>query len=171
MFETSGDIDEKIISSLKKYFMPKAQNVAIIIMCVVFLVLGSVFLFREEYVIAVILLIGFGILVLENMLLCNKYYKTCINRMEETSGSKTVQCKLIFDDEGCTYTNCNTGGSVHFKYSVFVNIIETKEVFAVFTKANQFFVVFKESFDEKTEEHFRVVLLEKCSKVKKINKA
>lgn len=169
MFESTGCIDEHVLLKLKKHLIPKARIWYNYISSVVVAMIAIYLIVYEKYVVGVLFLIGAVLTCLEIFILRNRAYKACLGRLQETSGESGLLCRAVLDEDGCTYYNLKTGGSMHLDYSLFVKVREFDDFFYMGTKAKQFIIVFKDGFDKQTRREFRKFIIDKCEKIDTID--
>ena len=74
--------------------------------------------------------------------------------------------KVYFDEVGAIVNNLDTGAKAHMKYDIFVRFAETPNVYAIFTKSNQFIIIFKNCLDEGKVNDSKIFIKEKCGNLK-----
>ncbi|MBU3107354.1 YcxB family protein [Clostridium gasigenes] len=165
MFETTGIINDEVLKELKNYLVPSKLKIFIKIMVIICALLGLISIFISG-VLPVIFFLAAGIFIAEYFYAINKFYKTVMHRMEETVGKMETKYKVYFDEVGAIVNNLDTGAKGHMKYNIFVRFVETPNVYVIFTKANQFIIIFKNCLDEGKVNDFKIFIKEKCENLK-----
>lgn len=165
MFETTGIVNDELLKVLKKYLVPSKLKNFIKIMVIICALLGFISIFISR-VLAGIFFLAAGIFIAEYFYAINKFYKIGMQRIEETIGKRETKYKVYFDEIGAIVNNLDTGAKGHMKYDLFVRIVETHDVYAIFTKANQFFIIFKDCLEEGQGNEFKKFIKEKCQNLK-----
>ena len=165
MFETTGIINDELVKSLKKYLVPSKLKNLIKIMVIICVLLGLINIFISRVRVVIFFLVA-GIFIAEYFYIINKVYNTCMQRMKETVGKRETKYKVYFDEVGAIVNNLDTGAKIHMKYDVFVRFAETPNVYAIFTKSNQFIILFKNCLDEGQLNEFKIFIKGKCKNFK-----
>ena len=74
--------------------------------------------------------------------------------------------KVFFDETGAVVNNLSIGATVQLKYDAFVRIEEINNMYVLFTKANQYIIVFKDCLDNKQVNDFKTFIKERCKNIK-----
>lgn len=163
MFDTTGIVNEEIVRAFKSGVLPSATKIffrTMIFICMGFGIL-SIFMTENK-----VFLLCFSLLTIifitEYFYIINKVIKICIQRMEESVGKKESKYNIYFDEEGAIVNNLDTGAKVHMKYDVFKRFTETSNTCALFTKSNQFIVIFKDCLNQSQVDEFKGFIKEKC---------
>lgn len=165
MFESTGVVNEDTLNELKKHIVPPILRRTIIGLGIACIAFSFISLLISNFYVFVFLILG-AILVGEYFLIINISNKRCIKQIEETIGKREVKYKVYFDDEGVIVNNLGTNAKANMKYEVFKRVAETKDVYAMFTKTNQFVLVFKNCLDNNQKKEFKIFIKEKCKKIK-----
>lgn len=163
MFETTGVVNEEIVRAFKSGVLTSATKNffrSMIFICIVFGLL-SIFMTENKVFILCFSLLTI-IFITEYFYIINKVIKICMQRMEESVGKKESKYNIYFDEEGAIVNNLDTGAKVHMKYEVFNRFAENSNTYALFTKSNQFIVIFKECLNQSQVDEFREFIKEKC---------
>ena len=70
-----------------------------------------------------------------------------LQRWAETEGLPAVSYTTSFEQDSIRVRSHTSGANTAIKYEVLVRFVDTKSVYALFTAARQFAVVFKGSLD------------------------
>ena len=165
MFETTGILNEDVLKILKKYSIsPNAKRFFKIfaitsaifsIICIPISLKGSIFF-------------AFMVLVfiLEYFLAINIFYKKSLSIMKESTEANEYCYKVVFDEIGAIVSNLTIGATVQLKYDAFVRIEEIHNMYFLFTKSNQYIIVFKDCLDTKQVNDFKSFNKERCKNIK-----
>lgn len=165
MFESTGVINEDALEEFKKYIIPSIFRriiMGLVIVCIMFAVIS---LLVSKFYVFVFLILS-AIFAGEYFLMINISKKRCIKQIEETIGKREVKYKVYFDEEGVIVNNLGTNAKANMKYGVFKRVSETKNLYVMFTKGNQFVLIFKDCLDNNQKEEFEIFIKEKCRKIK-----
>lgn len=165
MFESTGVVNEDALEEFKRYIVPPIFRRIIIGLVIVCITFAFISLLVSSFYVFLFLLLG-AILAVEYFLMINISKKRCIKQIEETIGKREVKYKVYFDDEGVIVNNLGTNAKANMKYGVFKRVVETKNLYVMFTKSNQFVLIFKECLDNNQNEEFKIFIKEKCRKIK-----
>lgn len=147
-FKTTGVIDEVILKEVHRHRRSKNNK---ILLSIVFTILAAdlVFLFlRQSYTFVLVILGFFAVYILSYSYFVWRAKRLNAERMKECGYKNTYTITSSFDNEGVTvfYHDTNTTSSI--KYRDFGRIVETADVFIIFTRAKLFTVVFKAGLNE-----------------------
>lgn len=165
MFETTGIINEKVLKILKKYSIsPNFKNfLNILIGISALFALICVPLSLKLSVSFVFLIL---VLIFEYYFAINIFYKKSVSIMVENSGKEGFEFKVFFNEIGAVVNNLSIGATVNLKYDLFVRLEETTDMYFLFTKSNQYIIVFKNCLDVKQANDFKTFIKERCKNIK-----
>ena len=166
MFETSGCLDKAILLELKRHLLAPKRRV-ILWICLVLLFLLALFqLFLRSYGGMVFSLCGILFLIVLYEVRLSKAIKLMLQRWAETEGLPAVSYTTSFEQDSIRVRSHTSGANTAIKYEVLVRFVDTKSVYALFTAARQFAVVFKGSLDAAQRAELIAFLKEKPTKIK-----
>lgn len=165
MFETTGILNEEVLKILKKYSIsPRLKNflgIFAIISAIFALICIPVSLKFSVFFAFLVL-----VFILEYFLAVNIFYKKSLSIMKESTGLNEYCYKVFFDETGAVVNNLSIGATVQLKYDAFVRIEEIRNMYVLFTKANQYVIVFKDCLDNKQVNDFKMFIKERCKNIK-----
>lgn len=165
MFETTGILNEEVLKILKKYSIsPRLKN-----FLKIFAIISAIFaLICIPVSLKFSIFFAFLVLVfiLEYFLAVNIFYKKSLFIMKENTGLNEYCYKVFFDETGAVVNNLSIGATVQLKYDAFVRIEEINNMYVLFTKANQYIIVFKDCLDNKQVNDFKTFIKERCKNIK-----
>ena len=167
-FETTNVITENTYIELKRFLKPPNEIRYVIIYSTVLLIIAIIGLIFQHYYFTAIGL-GFGIggplfYIKQFNYMTRKNWK----RMVESSGGVSeLEVITTFMADGVKTYNKQSGGSSFINYNSIFRFAETDNIYALFTKENQFIVIDKISIEheQKTKELINF-LREKCINIK-----
>lgn len=163
MFETTGILDEEVTKSFRKNIYPPIMKrfMEITILICIFCSILNLFIVKSiSYFIFLFIMIF--ILITLYFYRVNYSYKYVIKRMEETYGKREIKMNVYFDEEGARVSNFESGAKVYIKYKLFTRLVETSNIYVLFTKYNEIIVVFKECLDKSQIDEFPIFIKSKC---------
>ena len=110
----------------------------------------------------------FGIIVVFSVVLRYKISQRKMwERIKETTDKEEIERVVSFAEDKIVIFDPISGGTVYINYDAIRRIAETKRIYALFTKADQFVVVNYESLTHQNKnEDFIRFIKEKCANVK-----
>lgn len=167
MFETTGEINDKILEKFKKYLIPSFSKNILIFIIPCSLILGLIDLFFNRLLLALIFFLGTIIFIAEYIFIINRNQKLSMQRIEETFDKKEISYEISFDEEGMLITNLDTRAQNHIKYSSFTKIIKISNTYGFFTNAMQFIFIYDDFSGSENTTNFENFIKEKCKNLKK----
>lgn len=165
MFETSGILNNEVLKVLKKYSIsPKFKNFLkiFIIICTIF----ALICIPVSLKLSVLFIFLVLIFILEYYLAINIFYKRSISVLEENSEKEGFKYKVFFNEIGAVVNNLSIGATVNLKYDAFIRLEETNNMYFLFTKSNQYVIVFKDCLNTKQIIEFKTFIKENCMNIK-----
>ena len=93
--------------------------------------------------------------------------KIALQRIKEVSGKNEIECTTEFTKDKINTYNITNGAASEINYHDIARVVETENMYTLFTKANQFVVANKNNLIEQDEnENFKQFIREKCKNVK-----
>lgn len=165
MFETTGIINEEVLKILKKYSMSPNFKRFFKILAIISAIFAFIYI---PISIKASMFFAFFVLVfiLEYFLAINIFYKKNFSIIKENTGSNEYSYKVFFNEIGAVVNNLSTGATVQLKYDVLVRLEETTDMYFLFTKSNQYIIVFKNCLDAKQANDFKTFIKERCKNIK-----
>jgi len=148
-FETKFIINKDAYEEMRWLFL-STQDKFIILFCIVVAAavsIGGILERRLEFVVFGIL---FAIIFLVAMFWnLRKSIKINLQRAQESTGSTDLEVLTSFTDDGIKTFNCLTNGTSTISYNDINKFAQTKSMYVLLTKSNQFMVVDKATLTEK----------------------
>ena len=165
-FETRGVINRNIFAELKRHLKnPRDKKMFVIysLFCFFVLILGIIS--------SSAMLISSGVagnILIVLLLLRDKIeMQRTMEKIRESLGIEEIEYVITFTDDQIKIHNLQTNGTSRFIYSDINRFVETKNLYALFTRANQFITVNKNSLiQEQKDEAFIQFIKNKCENVK-----
>ena len=166
-FQTQSVINESTFRALRKYLMPRKQKLFFFACIALFAVLLVISIITKYNSVIVVLALGIIVLTTEYFILLNRLVKISVNRLQETAHSKESLHETSLTDTGFKMINHSTNGAAIIDYNDIVRFVETEKFYALFTKANQFGIINRQTIDEANKKEALVTFLkERCKKIR-----
>lgn len=166
MFETSGRLDQPILIELKRHLLPHKRRAVLWICLALLLLIALLQFFLRSYGGMIFSLCSILFLIALYEVRLNKSVKLMLQRWVETEGAPAVSYTTSFEPDSVRVRNHASGANISIKYEVLARFVETKSVYALFTAARQFAVVFKGGLDAAQRAELIAFLKEKPTKIK-----
>lgn len=165
-YRTSGFLNEKNLNEVKRFFiLPQHWFISAIfaILCVILAVLNFL---AWNTTIAFLCAIVFTALVMMPYLGYRQSVKVILDRIRENCPDGRQEAESYFDQEGIHLRNLTNGANSVLAYSSLAYVGQSKNLFFIMTKSQQFFLVFKDCLTQEQQESFLPFLKEHCPKLK-----
>ncbi len=166
MFETSGRMEQTILVELKRHLLPPKRRTFLWICLALLLLIALLQLFMRSYGGMAFSLCGILFLIILYEIRLNKAVKLMLQRWEETEGTPAVSYTTSFEPDSVRVRNYASDANTAIRYEVLTRFVETKSVYALFTAARQFAVVFKAGLDAAQRAELIAFLKEKPTRIK-----
>jgi len=174
-FETKSVIDKEAFAELKRHLRKPNDRRFLIrypIFGLAFLLLGIYGITSQSisFILSIFcIFVGvFSIIVVLLLILRGKgAQKEMWEGVKENTGTEEIVYVVSFDEDNVKIHSPRTGGTVYNKYDLIYRFAETKNMYMLFTKANQPIIVNKATLtkEQKTEEFMRFIK-DKCKNVR-----
>jgi uncharacterized membrane protein (Fun14 family) len=167
LFKTTSTIDEDTFIELKKHLIsPKDKMIFLITFFGAFaLAFGGIIDNATDGVNPILLLFGISVGIMVPIMYfyrVKQVIKINMNRFQE-AGYTAMEVTTSFTEDKIIIHNATTGASVGLDYSVICRFAETKNMYTLFTEAEQFVVVNKASLTQsQTSDEFILFIRKKC---------
>lgn len=164
LFETKSIISENSIKELKLYLISPRQKITAFL-GILLSIWASIYFGSAFFIMLIFIFISIIPLSIKQNI------KIIIKRMQETTNAKECECTTSFGDESLTMTNHSTNGTTNICYDNIKRLVETKNYYALFTKAEQFVLVNKKDIDQaQKKEEFISFIKSHCKNLKNTKK-
>lgn len=162
MFESTGIINRNILIEIKKPCLPLPFKFIFYVLPIWFILLGM-FNFILNDIFATISCILFGVLtIIVTSFVMKRPNKLTLKRFKECYGKEEMNLRVYFEENNVVINNLENNGIEYMKYDIFYKLKETKNVFILISKCNQFVLVFKDSLDTNAQYEFKKFISNKC---------
>lgn len=166
-FSSKSIINRDAYEEFKWHFISKNEKLmcGIIIFCSVMVVIFGV---GERYYAFILLgILGLFVTGIRLVVTPEQIVKINLQRTQEATGFTDVEVITSFTDEKIKIYNVTTGNTTHLSYDAINRLAETKNMYILFSKANQFALVNKTTLmQEQKTEAFTWFLRDKCKHIK-----
>jgi len=165
-FVSINVINRDTYKKLKWHFVSKGEN----LLLVAGLLLGIMAAIRgiaEQQYMPMAFGIFCALLIATNLVVKpERIIKINLQRAQETTGQTDLEIITSFTDEKIKLHNITTGNTTYLGYDAIKRIVETKDMYILFSKANQFVLVDKTTLiQQQNTEDFKQFLRDKCKHV------
>ena len=166
-FENESKINQKTYEELKWHLIPKKEKVtltATLFSCVIIIIWGF---YTQRYEFTIVGFVAGIFLGLLGLSARRNAIRAHLHSIEASTGTTELQVKTFFSDDEISAFNFQTEGTTTFNYDDIHRLIETKSLYVLVTKINQFLVIDKVSLaqEEKSEDFLRFIK-DKCKNIK-----
>jgi len=162
-FEMESTVNKDTYHELMWHMIPKTVKIIVAIV-----LLGSTISAIGGHYEAAVSGLAMAVIFSVAMLFAHKRgIKTTLQRQKECEGTPELKLAISFLDENIKIHNLRAGGAIYVNYDSMARFVETKNFYALFSKANQFVVVNKTNLiQEQKSKDFIRFLKDKCKNVK-----
>lgn len=165
-YRTAGVLDENALREISKYFIARWRKWVAWGAAVIFGVSALLALSAQDFVFA----LGCTLLAVFFAFAPKRFTKQFLNanvaRLQESYPGGARQMESYFDEEGAVILNRDNSGEGRLYYPALAQVVETEHYFFLSSKANQFFLVFKDYLAPEQRNSFLPFLKGKCPKLK-----
>ena len=165
-YRTAGVLDENALREISKYFIARWRKWIAWGAAVIFGVSALLALIAQDFVFVLVCALLAAFFVLAPKRFTKQFLKTNVARLQESYPSGARQMESYFDEEGVVILNRDNSGEGRLYYPTLAQAVETEHYFFLSSKANQFFLVFKDHLTPEQRDNFLPFLKEKCPKLK-----
>jgi len=164
LFESTSLINAATFKELKWHIRPRKEWIHIIIYTTFFCLVGFLGIIFGNSLIAVMgFFIGIGLGVINPWLTLKRLNRLELKRIQEIEGISEIKQTVSFDDDKIKIVTPSTGSQVFMEYRLIDRLVETENLYALFTKENLLILVNKlHLIQEQSHEEFLVFIKEKC---------
>lgn len=172
MFETTGILNDEVLKSLKKHVIKPTFKIILEILAVLLIFMGVVYVFLylldiyKSILFVIFCFCAATYFIWLPIYFANKFYKVNISRLGEINEAKQFEYKVYFDEVGAIVNNLTTRSTVNIRYDFFIRVVEVTDLYFIFTKSDQFIIIFKDCLDNKQINDFNIFIKEKCKNIK-----
>lgn len=167
MFETRGQINGKLLYELNKRYIGRRRYLFYPISVFVLAMLILLILQRKT-ALAILYGVLLALLLTAYVYFPKKWVRTQVQRWRDMGLTPPVPSHTRFTEEGVESINDETGKRMTVSYDKLVRLVETPQVYALYTAGQLFMLVFKDQLSESQREEFRAFLRTKPTQIKKL---
>ena len=165
-FETQYIINKDTYTELKKHVRDPNQKLILILGWLLWFMLLAISIFTKNY-----LFVTFGSFAMISMTFSywqsfRKLVKINLERAIESTGTSEINVITSFSDDKINIYTVNTGNTTKLNYDAIIRFAETKNIYALFSRGNQFVFVNKASIiQEHQADDFIRFIKNKCKNI------
>lgn len=160
-FKTTGTLNESMVREVNTCMLSKEQRYTLIGCIIIFALLFMYCIARRYEILgAVVFTSAIFLVYYYTYVLKKQSLKLNIARLREISGAEGYQMSTWFDHTGINIQNYMTNATSKIQAVHFRRVAETENLYIIFTKANQYMLVFKNCLDEAQRKLFIAFLKE-----------
>ena len=167
MFETRGQINGKLLYELNKRYIGRRRYLFYPISVFVLAMLILLILQRNT-ALAILYGVLLALLLTAYVYFPKKWVRIQVQRWRDMGLTPPIPSHTRFTEEGVESINDETGKSITVSYDKLVRLVETPQVYALYTAGQLFMLVFKDQLSESQREEFRAFLRTKPTQIKKL---
>ena len=168
MFETQGQVDGKLLFELNKRYIGRRRYWFFYPILVFVLVMLILLIVQRDTALAILYGVLLALLLTAYVYFPKKWVRTQVQRWRDMGLTPPVPSHTRFTEEGVESINDETGKRMTVSYDKLVRLVETPQVYALYTAGQLFMLVFKDQLSESQREEFRAFLRKKPTQIKKL---
>ena len=166
MFETRGQVDGKLLFELNKRYIGRRRYLFFYPILVFVLVMLILLIVQRNTALAILYGVLLALLLTAYVYFPKKWVRTQVQRGRDMGLTPPVPSHTRFTEEGVESINDETGKRMTVSYDKLVRLVETPQVYALYTAGQLFMLVFKDQLSESQREEFRAFLRTKPTQIK-----
>ena len=168
MFETRGQVDGKLLFELNKRYIGRRRYLFFYPILVFVLVMLILLIVQRNTALAILYGVLLALLLTAYVYFPKKWVRTQVQRWRDMGLTPPVPSHTRFTEEGVESINDETGKRMTVSYDKLIRLVETPQVYALYTAGQLFMLVFKDQLSESQREEFRSFLRTKPTQIKKL---
>ena len=148
MFETRGQVDGKLLFELNKRYIGRRRYLFFYPILVFVLVMLILLIVQRNTALAILYGVLLALLLTAYVYFPKKWVRTQVQRWRDMGLTPPVPSHTRFTEEGVESINDETGKRMTVSYDKLVRLVETPQVYALYTAGQLFMLVFKDQLSE-----------------------